>query len=181
LLKAAINSNDWDTDNFKSENLSALVSQVHICAYINEKNEGDEDGNPPTNHWATFLELETGGSVRLDMAPGYGSDGLRGKVEVSSKGYVSTRNSIKTLTFETNGQTNVKTVAGAISENGLEKYTFTQDMEGCRYWISILISKLEAAGILPSGSAKKAAEAVSRYWRNPTGSEPREVKKGTFR
>jgi hypothetical protein len=164
-----------------SEQLSWLVSHVHICAYVNEKNEGDEDGNPPTNHWAIFLQVGKGASVRLDMAPGYGSDGLRGKIEVSSKKYVTTWNSIKTLTFETDGKTKVETVARLISENGLERYTFTEKMEGCRYWISIFVSKLEAAGILPSGSAEKVTEAVSSYWRSPTGSESRKVEKGTFR
>ena len=103
------------------------------------------------------------------MAPGYRSDRLQGKIEVSSREYVSNWKSIKPLTFEANGKTKLKTVAGLISENGLEKNTFTQSMERCGYWISILISKLEAAGILPSGSAEKPAEAVSRYWRNPTG------------
>jgi hypothetical protein len=115
------------------------------------------------------------------MAPGYGPDGLRGKIEVSSEGDVGTQNSIKTLNFETDGKSKVKIFSGLISKKGLEKYTFTENMESCRHWISILISELEAAGILPSRSAEKAAEALSRYWRNPTGSEPRELGKGTFR
>jgi hypothetical protein len=174
-------NNDWDTDKFIAAHLTASVNSIHICGYVNTKNEGDEDGTPPTNHWAAFLELPKDASVRLDMMPGYGSDGLRGKIEISSKKYVSTQNAIKTVTFSTIGTPTVQTITDLITRNGREKYTFTEEEEGCRYWIYTIISDLAASGIVPSDSGQAAWGAVSQYWRHPSGSEPRNVQRGTFR
>lgn len=178
-LGIAMNSN-YDTDNFNPIHLNSKVVTIHICGYKNELNEGDEDGNPPTNHWAVFLQLAAGGSVRLDMTPGYGSDGLRGKIEVASKNYKSTQNSIKTLSFQVQVHTTVDTIAQLITSKGRDKYKFTEEEEGCRYWVSTFISDLEAAGIIDAGSGQSALGAVSYYWRNPSGFEPRIVKRGTF-
>ncbi len=124
---------NWDQDNFNDKDLRKFVVRVHVCAYANVNNEGDEDGNPPTNHWAMFLELPNQHSVRLDMAPGYGSDGLRGKIQVSSKRYQVTENAIWTLSFEVGQALSVRTVTDLISANKRQKYTFTEEMEGCRF------------------------------------------------
>ncbi|PLB54106.1 kinase-like protein [Aspergillus steynii IBT 23096] len=103
------------------------------------------------------------GSVRLDMAPGYGSDGQRGKVEISSKPYVSMHNAIKTLTFHLKAPATVETIIDTINSKGRDKYKFTAEWEECRFWIG-----------------KATWDAVSFYWRSPNGYEPREVKQGTF-
>ena len=174
-------NNDWDTDRFNAVHLTTSVISIHICGYVNTKNVGDEDGTPPTNHWAAFLELPKNISVGLDMIPGYGSDGLRGKIEISSKPCVSTDHAIKTVTFSTIGTPTVQTITDLITRNGREKYTFTEEEEGCRYWIYTIISDLAASGIVPSDSGQAAWEAVSQYWRCPSGSEPRNVQRGTFR
>src|SRR6266536_4191332 len=173
-------NNNWDTDKLNAAHLTHRVTAVVICGYTNEENAGDADGNPPTNHWAAFLPRSQGGSVRLDMMPGYGSDGLRGKIEIASKDYTSTQNAIKTLSFPVIAQATVKTITDKINEKGRDRYTFTEEEEGCRYWIGTLISDLEAASIIPTGSGKDALEELSCYWRYPSGSEPRAVKQGTF-
>lgn len=77
-----------DDDRFHSAHLQSRVGNIHICGYRNEENADDKDGNPPTNYWAACLQLSQGGSVRLDTITGYGSDGLRGKVDIPSKAYV---------------------------------------------------------------------------------------------
>ncbi|GAB1318413.1 hypothetical protein MFIFM68171_08623 [Madurella fahalii] len=83
---------NWESDNLDVNDLGKRVVALHLVAYINENNEGDEEGLPPTNHWCCFLEVPEHKSVRLDMVPGYGSDGLRGKIEISSKVYAQTHN-----------------------------------------------------------------------------------------
>ncbi|KAF1809594.1 hypothetical protein P152DRAFT_461279 [Eremomyces bilateralis CBS 781.70] len=174
-------SNNYDTDNFNTAELALQVVAIHICGYRNPSNTGDEDGNPPTNHWAAFMQLPTGGSVRLDMAPGYGSDGRRGKIELSSKKYTYTQNAIKTLSFGAIAYVTVQMVTEMINRNGRDKYNFTEEWEGCRFWIYTFISDLEAAGIIPAGSAQATWAAVSYYWRSPSGQELRDVKQGEFR
>jgi len=41
-------SNNWDDETLNKSDLHCPVSAIHFCAYKNEKNEGDELGNPPT-------------------------------------------------------------------------------------------------------------------------------------
>lgn len=171
---------DWDQDHFTKDDLDLSVVSIHICAYENEKNEGDEDGNSPTNHWAIFLEISEKHSVRLDMAPGYGDDGRRGKIQVASKTYQVTAHAIRTLAFETVDGTTVRTITNLISSNKRQKYTFSEEFEGCRFWVFTIISDLEGAGLLNPGSGQLALEAVSYYWRSPDGQEFRDVKQGAF-
>jgi hypothetical protein len=116
---------DWDIDSFQSSDYTKRPISIHICAYRNASNAGDEEGNPPTNHWAAFLELEGGRSVRIDMSPGYGSDGRRGKIVLSSRNYAYTQNAIKALSFPIIGSTTVQTFINLINNNGRERYNFT--------------------------------------------------------
>lgn len=172
---------NWDLDEFSTRDWEERVVFIHICAYVNKDNAGDEDGNPPTNHWAIFLQLANQSSVRLDMAPGYGSDGLRGKIHVASKRYQMTQNAIHSLTFPVATGVTVRTITDLINRGKRQKYTFTEEMEGCRFWIYTIMCDLEAAGIVAPGSAAMVWEAVSCYWRYPLGCEQREVRQGTFR
>ncbi|CRG91080.1 hypothetical protein PISL3812_08128 [Talaromyces islandicus] len=171
---------NYDTDRFNTAHFQSSVVNIHLCGYRNEKNEGDEDGNPPTNHWAAFLQYPSGGSARLDMAPGYGSDGLRGKIDLASKPYMLTNNAIKSLSFSPKTPITVQSIVNTINSKGRDRYRFTAEWEGCRYWMYTFILDLESAGILASGSGQATWQAVSYYWRNPSGFEPREVKRGRF-
>ncbi len=58
---------------------------------------------------------------------------------------------------------------------------FYEYREGCRYWIYTIISDFAAAGLIGSGSGQVTWDAVSYYWRHPSGSELREVGRGVFR
>nr|KMM67044.1 hypothetical protein CPAG_03380 [Coccidioides posadasii RMSCC 3488] len=172
---------NWDTDELNSVELSREVSMVHICGYENRENAGDEVGNPPTNQWAVFLQYGQAASIRLDMVPGYGSEGLRGKLHVASKSYISTDKAIKRVSFPTCTGPTVQAITDLIIQNRRQKYNFTSDWEGCRFWIFTLISDLETAGLLPAGSGQEAWGVLSQYWRYPTGSEPRTIAQGMFR
>ncbi|KAI3061994.1 hypothetical protein CBS147339_9964 [Penicillium roqueforti] len=173
-------NDNFDADYLNPKDLQAQVSHIHISGYINPNNEGDEDGNPPTNHWAAFLQFGDTGSVRIDMAPGYGDDGLRGKIDISSKSYTSTNNAIKTLTFTVEAYATVQTITELSILNGHDRYMFTEEWEGCRFWIYTFIEDLESAGLISEGSGQTAWETVSLYWQNPSGSEPRQILQGEF-
>jgi hypothetical protein len=97
------------------------------------------------------------------MIPGYGSNGLRGKLEISSKDYVESKSYIKTSMFETISRPRVNTITELISKNRRERYIFTENWEGCRYWVYTFITDLEAAGIIARGSGATAWTDLSMY------------------
>jgi len=173
-------NNNFDTDDFDIGWLRFPVSHIHICGYTNLRNEGDEDGNPPTNHWALFLQVSEDASIRLDMTPGYGSDGQRGKIQILYKEYTYTNNAIKSESFQVRSGVVAQHITDLITLNGRDKYTFTEEQEGCRFWIFTVISDLEARGFIATGCSQNTWTAVSHYWRYPSGRELREVKRGTF-
>ncbi|KAG6015663.1 hypothetical protein E4U43_004972 [Claviceps pusilla] len=111
---------NWKKDHLKDEDLKKTVTQMHLCAYINPNNEGDEE-YPPTNHWVVFLETSSTHSVRIDMGPGYGSDGLRGRITISSKSYTYTDKAIHKLSFPPNDKTKVQDIVRVINKKWASK------------------------------------------------------------
>jgi hypothetical protein len=175
---------DWpnyELDHFELSHLSRRVRTVHICAYENVGNEGDGD-IPPTNHWGAFLQIGQDRSVRVDMAADYGYDGRRGKIHISSKSYSHTNHDVMTLSFDLQQTRTVQQIFELINNNGRDRYRFTEEIEGCRYWIWVFICDLQAAGIINADSGDRTWAAVSFYWKYPqgSGSDPREVKPGQF-
>lgn len=172
---------NWDLDDFTPDNLTASVELIHLCALRNELNEGDEAGEPPTNHWTTCLQITKSSSVMLDMAPGYGSDGLRGKIAATSLGEPYTDETLKAFSFKPVKAITVGDVFRLIMDKGRDRFNFSPEWEGCRFWMGVVIEDLEDAAIVQAGSAVMAKEALLKYWRNPEGSEFRVLREGTFR
>ncbi|EEH10296.1 conserved hypothetical protein [Histoplasma capsulatum G186AR] len=122
------------------------------------------------------------GSARLDMIPGDGADGLTGMLVIESKTYEFTYNATQRVSFATLGQPTVQTITDLVSQLGRDQYRFTENEEGCRYWIYTFISDLEGADIVAAGSKGEAWNSLSRYWFHPpgSGSDARAVDEGTF-
>jgi hypothetical protein len=152
-----------------------------LTAFKNESNKGGGDGNPAVNHWCMFLELSSNRSVRIDMMPGYGPDRLRGIIEISSKDYVYTHNGIKTCVFPVTHGVTVQRIVDLISSAGRQKYQFTPEGEGCRFWNLTVTKDLQSAGYVPLGCVEEAESVLSMYWAFPAGFERREIKVGRFR
>ena len=153
-------SHNCDTEKFKGKDLDATVV-VHLCALRNELNEGDENGEPPTNHWTMCLQVSSASHVMLDMAPGYGSDGLRGKIEMTStidRPY--TDESLCVFSYQPSKAITVKDIAQLIVKNGRAEFNFSPEWEGCRFWMSVIMRDLEDASLIEKGSAATAMEAV---------------------
>lgn len=174
-------NNNWELDNLITDNLTATVDQIHLCALRNDLNEGDGEDEPPTNHWTMCLQITPQASVMLDMAPGYGSDGLRGKIETASSAESYTKETLKAFSFKPIKSTTVGDIMKLITDNKRDAFNFSPEWEGCRFWMSVLMSDFENAGLVELGSAAVAKEALLMYWRNPEGSEARVVREGTFR
>jgi hypothetical protein len=172
---------NYDFDEFKSSDLSRSARAIYICALENVENAGDGD-IPPTNYWGAFLLVGEDTSVGVDMAGDYGHDGRRGKIHVSSNSFPHANDEVKTLRFNIENTRTVRQIFELINSKGRDKYRFTDEIEGCRYWMWKFISDLEAAGIVRAGSSNWTWAAVSFYWTYPRGSgqELRAVKRGQF-
>ncbi|KAM0333377.1 hypothetical protein ACHAQA_002038 [Verticillium albo-atrum] len=182
LVESHTFNNNWDPDGLELEHVGTAVQQIHLCALRNNLNEGDEAGEPPTNHWTLCLQLSPGSSVMLDMAPGYGSDGLRGKIEISSLGeHPYTDETLRLFSFDPARNIKVADVVRLIDDRGRDAFNFSPEWEGCRHWLSIIVADLEDVGYVPKGSSATATTALLQYWRNPEGSEPRVMRDGMFR
>ncbi|KAL2016110.1 hypothetical protein VTK56DRAFT_4254 [Thermocarpiscus australiensis] len=173
---------NWDIDNLKSDDLNATVQVIHLCALRNDFNEGDEAGEPPTNHWTICLQCSSTSCVMLDMVPGYGSNGLRGKIETTSiSDSPYTDETLRLLSYKPTRAVTVAGVIQIINETGRDEFNFSPEWEGCRFWLSVVMKDLEDDGLVEEGSAATAMRALRRYWINPEGSEPRVMREGVFR
>jgi hypothetical protein len=175
--------NTWEhfgTSQFKDQDKACSVLTVHICGYKNTENKGDEDGRPPTNHFCAFLQTTARDSVKVDMIPGDGEDGLTGTILLESKSYTTTNQAIKTVSFPATSGPTVGGILDLIIKGRRDKYKFTEDEEGCRYWIYVFVTDLEAAGFIGKGSGATAHAALSQYWAYPSGSTPNAMRVGTF-
>ncbi|KAJ4268899.1 hypothetical protein NW762_002970 [Fusarium torreyae] len=169
----------WDQDNFKSQDLKQAVQQVHICAYANKNNQSNGRA-PPINEWAVFFETSATHSVRVKIVPGHGTKGLKGKIKISSEEFRYSPKIINGLSFAVSRAVKVEDIVRLMVNNGFQKYHFTPEGDGARYWIFALISLLEQKGILEPGSSPQAWNSVSYYYIDPSGYEAREVGQGTF-
>jgi len=173
-------SDHFGTSKLDEPNLDETVENIHLCGYANENNGGDKDGRPPTNHWTIFLQTIHQRSVKVDMIPGDGEDGLQGYILLESKKYAMTNKGIKSVTFAPMNRLPVKDVITIIMANGRDRYMFTEDEEGCRFWICTVVKDLEDAKKIVEGSEAVARHTLSYYWEFPTGSTPRKMESGTF-
>lgn len=124
------------------------------------------------------------------MAPGYGDDGLRGKIQVKSLDSPYTHETLRKLTFKPSEGLTIGQLLTHISSKGRQKFSFHPSWEGCRHWLAVVLMDWEELGAIEAGSAAMAKEALGRYWVNPEGSMPlpaevesypRELREGTFK
>ena len=171
-------SDHFGTSNLQEYDLEQVVEKIHLYAYTNENNVGDNHGRSPTNHWTIFLQLNVTRFVQVDMIPGDGDDGLLGLICLESKDVMTC--GIKTLTFIPMRPFTVKDVINLIMDKGRDRYIFTDEEEGCRFWICTLVKDLEEAGKISENSGVDAVRLLSCYWVFPSGFIPREMEAGTF-
>ncbi|KAG6263308.1 hypothetical protein E4U47_007424 [Claviceps purpurea] len=82
---------NWVQKKFKEHDLQMTVNRIHVCVCRDGANADLEDqAFPPLNHWVIFLEIAHDHSVRMNMTPGGGPEGLQGELEISTKKYMFT-------------------------------------------------------------------------------------------
>lgn len=159
---------NWHITKLDPNDLTQPLQLIHICAYLNEGNVGDDDGGTPTNHWVMLLEVEGKRAVVLDVLPGSGPDGQTGIVSLESSGSALTEPWIKTHSISPRSGTTVENIIRLIQIKGRQRYTFVR-FEGCRYWHSIFAGDLEAEGIVPPEWVVGVRESLGYYWQDPEG------------
>ncbi|KAL4923538.1 uncharacterized protein BDV17DRAFT_235167 [Aspergillus undulatus] len=78
---------------------------------------------PPT-HWAAFLQYYQDESVRLDMTPGYGPDGLRGRSRSRPRHTPSRATPSKS--WPSHSEATVRTIIDLVNSNGCDRYRFSE-------------------------------------------------------
>lgn len=177
-ISSTLNEDDEDRE----------ITEIYICAYATEDKEGNERSRPPSNHWAAFFAFENGNSIKVEIVPGHGSDGLSGMITLKSKAYKYTDKSIKTFSFDLEKSQTISDILEIIYDNNLDRYKFTKGGEGARFWMYELLQHLEHYRCIELYScgydewvSKVAYDNLSKYWVNQIDSEPRPpMKKGTF-
>jgi hypothetical protein len=91
-----------------------------------------------------------------------------------------TNKSVKSITFLPKDELRVKDVLNMIIHNGRDKYIFTEEGEGCRFWICTVIKDLEVAGKLDKDSAVVAVHTLGYYWVSSSEGTDREMEAGQF-
>ncbi|KAG6249590.1 hypothetical protein E4U49_008180 [Claviceps purpurea] len=167
---------NWDPFYFRHEDMKSTVKHIHVYAHIYETNYGNQ-----ANHWVVYLEISPIHSVRLDMSPGLGDDAVRGRLSISTKNCTYTNNMLHHFAFQTRGEPTVEDFVKLINANGLQRYDFTPEFEGCAFWVYILIAYLEQAHFVAVGSAARTKESVSYFYIYPVGQLRQELIRGIFR
>ena len=182
----------FDTEFFTLSDLDLGVTEIHVLGYQDPSSQRDEGSSPcpPSNHWVLFLQVQPPKatsesikpSVRVDMLPGHGNDGLGGKVALLSKRYPFSANYARIFSFSLcPGITvKVKYSLSLIILKRRHKYRFTPDVEGCRWWVSVFVGDLEEERIIPKGSKGSVWESIIYYWASPARKKLKDVSRRTF-
>ncbi|KAI0402293.1 hypothetical protein F4802DRAFT_576622 [Xylaria palmicola] len=171
---------NWDIKSLTGADLSRAITAIHLIAYPSPSRKDDDEPFPQTNHWCFFLDFGDNTSVRLEVTPGRGGEGLRCQVRLTSKTHACTTNNLRKITYDMNPTVTLNTLVLVAQTNGRQKYEFARGWEGCRYWNYVFIQDLETCKILPQGAANQASEAMSWFYHTVHGAEKRPLKTGTF-
>ncbi|KAG6055425.1 hypothetical protein E4U17_002982 [Claviceps sp. LM77 group G4] len=171
---------DWNSKYFEQDDLKKTITHAHVSVRKTNGNKG-ENGAPPVNHWSVIFETSSSHSVCLNMVLKDGkSDVTRGIILISTGACNFDREALHTLSFPIKGTPTVEDVVNFVNKNGLHRYRFGTDGQGCRFWVCTFISHLEKEGLVEYGSADQAWADAAYYYIDPSGRELRELKEGTF-
>jgi hypothetical protein len=128
-------------------------------------------------HWRISLVITRNKAIQLDMNP---VNFLTGCLIVKSISYLR---SIKTiteflvpLTLPISGQTLLDQIIG----KGRDRYTFHESGGGCRYWCKIILSDVEAEGLVAAGSSEQLEAHIVALHSTQSSRFPYPEIQGTF-
>lgn len=173
-----MDSEHVDRSQLHESDADCQVLFIYICAFAMESSES-AGAFAAANRWSIFLQISTNESVRLDIFPGRNNHGLTGTLTLVSVDEVYPDDVLRVMLFRTLGQPTVKLLVETLVGKGREKYQFTQDERGGRYWVHTVVSDWEEAEFLPVGSAEIAKADLTLRW-HAGGSFSIEIVPGVF-
>ncbi|KIY45242.1 hypothetical protein FISHEDRAFT_49598 [Fistulina hepatica ATCC 64428] len=172
----------WDVEGFRMSDLTCTVIRIHFCAAINEDNE-TEGKRPPTNHWMIFLQTGVHSSVRISVTSGESSR-YPSLIELTSKSYDRSENTNITISADAAPGFTVESILTFLIEKGRDRYRFTDDYEGCRFWAMVVACDFVKACCVEPDFARRIADAIRYYYPDPRGQNkepiPRQLQAGVF-
>ena len=173
-----MDSEHIDRSQLRESDADCQVLFIYICAFAMESSVSNS-ALAAANRWSIFLQTSTDESVRLDIFRGRNNDGLTGTLTLVSVNEVYPDDVLRVMMFRTLGQPTVKLLVETLVGKGREKYQFTQDERGGRYWVYTVVSDWEEAEFLPVGSTETAKADLTLCW-HAGGSFPIEIVPGIF-
>jgi len=141
--------------------------------------------NPPTtvgkltaNHWRTFAVLSAQSSICFDMS--VGGDGQTGLLILQDRPYAVTNQAIVSTILNFKKECTVQQLLDTITSKHRERYRFTANGDGCRYWVRFVVNAWEQEGLLAAGSTAKLDEIILYIWNSKTSKTKSEPAAGTF-
>lgn len=102
-------------------------------------------------HWRLYLKIREEKSVMLDIQPLSGNE-MPATLQIASKDQVISNSAAVHQTYTLIKKITVKQIIDIITTKERQKYIFTNDGIGCRYWCRIILSDLEDEKYIASGS-----------------------------
>jgi len=146
---------------FRVKDSQRTVTAIRLCAYP------PEEIDAVVNQWASFLEVEGGKSVLLNMSPGSNLVTRKGVLMVSSEDRVDSSEVVHVEHFPLIGDAlTVENIIDGIIERKRDSYRFTGEETGCRHWQYVFLKELEQEGRLSEGSAEAGLESMEKFYGN---------------
>lgn len=174
----------WVTTNFDRTLLDRIGFTMYAIAYRTDENSsGDSEA-----HWALLFQYEVEACVRVEMTRGYGANNngrQRGKIHLSNVkpfDHSSSSGWGKHIVqmFYTRNFPSIQDFIDVLVSEGRQRYTFTEEGEGSRFWAATVIADFTKAKLLPKDSGDEFRKALAFDWRGPGTYDSRPVREGTF-
>ncbi|KIW36727.1 uncharacterized protein PV06_11023 [Exophiala oligosperma] len=163
----------WTPPQLQQAHVNAVVQKIYFVCY--PPHDIDDPPTKYTNHWAFFLQISPSQSLHVNPGPAPMTNKLR--LEVTLKQYTVTDHGLFYVTLNPIQGLTVKDILNLIRTNGLDKYTFDADGNGCRYWTLQFATRLEQAGkAANSTEAVRVAERLAKTWTAGANGQAVELK-----
>lgn len=132
-------------------------------------------------HWQIYLTTTNDMYIMINMTlPLFKGSSTNGILKMEEKIYgISKSISSKINITNVDGKT-VKDFKDVILNNGYNKYKFTDNGEGCRYWVSLVISLFEENRLIALGSRTLLDSEIERIASENPSKVPFPIIKGVF-
>jgi hypothetical protein len=137
------------------------VSEVTLVAYILRETD-------KFHHWAAYLRISESEVIKVDLTRGTVTPTVIMVLYIADTSFGSPP---FTHAFTTRGTPTVEQIVDLIStpdrernNERLDRYAFTEQGNGCAYWIKRLILRMEDYGYVDEGCSEQAWELMGWFY-----------------